>query len=197
MQLIEGTYEGAGRRFALVASRFNELITSRLVEGAGDCLRRHGVADADVTVVWVPGAFEIPLAARRVAEQGGFDAVVCLGAVIEGATDHHEYVAGNAAAGIARESAATDVPMTFGIITAASIEQAIERAGTKQGNLGWNAALSALEMSNVLHRIDELAQHESAGSLRDTQGDEDRRTGTAARPALSERQARSLGDPRP
>ena len=123
-----------------MASRFNELITSRLVEGAGDCLRRHGVAPDDIAVVWVPGAFEIPLAARRVAEQGRFDAVVCLGAVIEGATDHHEYVAGNAAAGIARESAAADVPMTFGIITAASIEQAIERAGTKQGNLGWNAA---------------------------------------------------------
>ena len=158
MQLIEGTYEGAGRRFALVASRTNELITSRLVEGAGDCLRRHGVADDDITVVWVPGAFEIPLAARRVAEQGRFDAVVCLGAVIQGATDHHEYVAGNAAAGIARESAAADVPMTFGIITAASVEHAIQRAGAKQGNLGWNAALAALEMSNVLRRIDELAE---------------------------------------
>ena len=170
MQLIEGTYEGAGRRFALVASRFNELITSRLVEGAGDCLRRHGVAADDIAVVWVPGAFEIPLAARRVAEQGGFDAVVCLGAVIEGATDHHEYVAGNAAAGIARESAAADVPMTFGIITAASIEQAIERAGTKQGNLGWNAALSALEMTNVLRRIDELAEHEEK---RDSKPQED------------------------
>ena len=158
MQLIEGVYEGAGRRFALVASRFNEFITSRLVEGAGDCLRRHGVADDDITVVWVPGAFEIPLAARRIAEQGRFDAVVCLGAVIEGATDHHEYVAGNAAAGIARESAAADVPMTFGIITAASIDQAIERAGTKQGNLGWNAALSALEMASVLRRIDQQAE---------------------------------------
>ena len=162
MQLIEGTYAGAGRRFALVASRFNELITTRLVEGAGDCLRRHGVADGDITVVWVPGAFEIPLAARRIAEQGGCDAVVCLGAVIEGATDHHEYVAGNAAAGIARESAAADVPMTFGIITAGSIDQAIERAGTKQGNLGWNAALSALEMTNVLRRIDELPAQDGA-----------------------------------
>ena len=157
MQLIEGTYEGAGRRFALVASRFNDLITRRLVEGAVDCMRRHGVASDDITVVWVPGAFEIPLAARRIADQGGFDAVVCLGAVIEGATDHHEYVAGNAAAGIARETVATDVPMTFGIITASSIEQAIERAGTKQGNLGWSAALSALEVSNVLRRIDEIA----------------------------------------
>ena len=113
---------------------------------------------ATVVVVPLAGAFEIPLAARRIAEQGGFDAVVCLGAVIEGATDHHEYVAGNAAAGIARESAAADVPMTFGIITASSIEQAIERAGTKQGNLGWSAALSALELSNVLRRIDEVAE---------------------------------------
>ena len=158
MRLIEGTYEGAGRRFALVASRTNELITSRLVEGAGDCLRRHGVAGGDIAVVWVPGAFEIPLAARRIAEQGGFDAVVCLGAVIQGATDHHEYVAGNAAAGIARESAAADVPMTFGIITAANMEHAIQRAGAKQGNLGWNAALAALEMTNLLCRIDELAE---------------------------------------
>ena len=162
MRMIEGNYEGAGRRFALVASRFNDLITRRLVEGAVDCMRRHGVASDDITVVWVPGAFEIPLAARRIADQGGFDAVVCLGAVIEGATDHHEYVAGNAAAGIARESAAADVPMTFGIITAGSIEQAIERAGTKQGNLGWNAALSALEMTNVLRRIDECSQDGAA-----------------------------------
>ena len=160
MQLIEGTYEGAGRRFALVASRFNELITSRLVEGAGDCLRRHGVAAEDIAVVWVPGAFEIPLTARRVAQRLGCDAVICLGAVIQGATDHHEHVAGNAAAGIARESAATEVPMTFGIITASSLEQAIERAGAKQGNLGWNAALSALEMTNVLRRIDELAEQQ-------------------------------------
>ena len=160
MQLIEGTYEGAGRRFALVASRFNELITSRLVEGAGDCLRRHGVAAEDIAVVWVPGAFEIPLTARRVARRLGCDAVICLGAVIQGATDHHEHVAGNAAAGIARESAATEVPMTFGIITASSLEQAIERAGAKQGNLGWNAALSALEMTNVLRRIDELAEQQ-------------------------------------
>ena len=158
MQLIEGTYEGAGRRFVLVASRFNELITSRLVEGASDCLRRHGVDPDHITVVWVPGAFEIPLAARRVARGLRCDAVICLGAVIEGATDHHEYVAGNAASGIARETTATDVPMTFGIITASSIEQAIERAGTKQGNLGWSAALSALEMSNVLRRIDEIAE---------------------------------------
>ena len=158
MNLIEGTYEGAGRRFVLVASRFNELITTRLVEGASDCLRRHGVAPEDISVVWVPGAFEIPLAARRVAQRLPCDAVVCLGAVIEGATDHHEYVAGNAAAGVARESASSEVPMTFGIITAGSIEQAIERAGTKQGNLGWNAALSALEMTNVLRRIEELAE---------------------------------------
>jgi len=160
MQLIEGTYEGAGRRFVLVASRFNELITSRLVAGADDCLRRHGVAPQDITVIWVPGAFEIPLAARRVARRLRCDAVICLGAVIEGATDHHEYVAGNAASGIARETVATDVPMTFGVITASSIEQAIERAGTKQGNLGWSAALSALEMGNVLRRIDEVAEQE-------------------------------------
>ncbi len=162
MQLIEGTYEGAGLRVALVASRFNELITSRLVAGAEDCLRRHGVAPEQITVVWVPGAFEIPLAARRAAARLGCDAVVCLGAVIEGATDHHEYVAGNAAAGIAREAAAADVPMTFGIITASSLEQALERAGSKQGNLGWNAALSALETCNVLRRLDALSRDEQA-----------------------------------
>ena len=162
MQVIEGTYEGAGLRVALVASRFNELITSRLVAGAEDCLRRHGVAPEQITVVWVPGAFEIPLAARRAAARLRYDAVVCLGAVIEGATDHHEYVAGNAAAGIAREAAAADVPMTFGIITAASLEQALERAGSKQGNLGWNAALSALETCNVLRRLDEISLDEQA-----------------------------------
>lgn len=162
MQLIEGTYEGAGLRVALVASRFNELITSRLVAGAEDCLRRHGVAPERITVVWVPGAFEIPLAARRAAARLRCDAVVCLGAVIEGATDHHEYVAGNAAAGIAREAAAADVPMTFGVITASSLEQALERAGSKQGNLGWNAALSALETCNVLRRLDALSRDEQA-----------------------------------
>ena len=158
MNQIEGTYEGAGRRFVLVAARFNDLITTRLVEGASDCLRRHGVAPGDISVVWVPGAFEIPLAARRAAQRLGCDAVVCLGAVIKGGTDHHEYVAGNAAQGVARETAAAGVPMTFGIITADTIEQAIERAGAKQGNLGWNAALAALEMSNVLRRLDELGE---------------------------------------
>ncbi len=156
MRQIEGTYEGRGRRFALVAARFNELITTRLVDGAVDCLRRHGVDPADITVVWVPGAFEIPLAARRAAERLACDAVVCLGAVIKGGTDHHEYVAGCAAHGVARESAAAGVPMTFGIITADTIEQALERAGAKQGNLGWNAALAALETSNVLSCIDHL-----------------------------------------
>ena len=159
MNQVEGNYEGAGRRFVLVApARFNDLITSRLVEGASDCLRRHGVDPGDITVVWVPGAFEIPLAARRAAERLACDAVVCLGAVIKGGTDHHEYVAGNAAQGVARETAAAGVPMTFGIITADSLEQAIERAGAKQGNLGWNAALAALEMSNVLRRLDELGE---------------------------------------
>jgi len=150
---IQGSYEGAGRKFALVVSRFNEFIASKLVEGALDGLTRHGVAEGDVTVIRVPGAFEIPLVAKRAAAGGGYDAVLCLGAVIRGHTPHFDYVAAEASKGVAQASLETGVPILFGIITADTLEQAIERAGAKAGNKGFDAALAALEMANLLSEM--------------------------------------------
>ena len=149
MTTYEGMLNGKGMRFALVVGRFNELISSRLYEGALDCLRRHDVDEADVDVAWVPGAFEMPLVAKRLAAAGGYDAVVCLGAVIRGGTPHFDYVAGEAAKGIAKVSLDTGVPVVFGVLTTDTIEQAVERAGTKAGNKGWAAASTALEMANL------------------------------------------------
>ncbi len=149
MTTFEGKLSGKGMKFALVVGRFNELISSRLYEGALDCLRRHDVADADVDVAWVPGAFEMPLVAKRLAGSGAYDAVVCLGAVIRGGTPHFDYVAGEAAKGIAKVSLDTGVPVVFGVLTTDTIEQAVERAGTKAGNKGWAAASTALEMANL------------------------------------------------
>jgi 6,7-dimethyl-8-ribityllumazine synthase len=149
MTTFEGKLNGKGMKFALVVGRFNELISSRLYEGALDCLRRHDVDDADVDVAWVPGAFEMPLVAKRLAATGGYDAVVCLGAVIRGGTPHFDYVAGEAAKGIAKVSLDTGVPVVFGVLTTDTIEQAVERAGTKAGNKGWAAASTALEMANL------------------------------------------------
>ena len=142
-----------GRRFAIVAARFHEAITTRLVEGARDALRRHGAADRDVSVVWVPGAFEIPQVAMRLARRGGVDALVCLGCVIRGETPHFEYVAGEAARGIAEVGRVSGVPATFGVITAETTEQAVARAGGKVGNRGEEAALAALELVSVLDRV--------------------------------------------
>jgi len=149
MTTYEGKLNGEGMKFGLVVGRFNELISSRLYDGALDCLRRHDVADADVDTAWVPGAFELPLVARKLAESGRYDAVICLGAVIRGSTPHFDYVAGEAAKGIAKVSLDTGVPVAFGVLTTDSIEQAIERAGTKAGNKGWSAAATALEMANL------------------------------------------------
>jgi 6,7-dimethyl-8-ribityllumazine synthase len=146
----EGSLRGEGLRVALVASRFNELIVERLVDGATSSLRRHGVGDDDVTVVWVPGAFEIPVAARQLAASGSYDAVVTLGAVIRGATAHFEHVAGQAAAGVQRAALDTGVPVIFGVLTTDTIEQALERAGTKLGNKGAEAAVAAIEMATLL-----------------------------------------------
>ena len=146
---IQGSYQGEGRRFALVVSRFNEFIAGKLVEGAIDGLTRHGVADDDVTVVRVPGAFEIPLVARRTASSGEFDAVICLGAIIRGHTPHFDFVASEATKGVAMASFETDVPVIFGILTADTLEQAIDRAGAKSGNKGFDSALAALEMANL------------------------------------------------
>ena len=145
----KGSLIGSGKRFGLGISRFNDFISKKLLEGAVDTLTRHGVAEADVEVFWVPGSFEIPLVARRVAESGRFQAVVCLGAVIRGATPHFEYVASEAAKGVALASMQTGVPVLFGVITADTLEQAIERAGTKAGNKGAAAAESAVEMANL------------------------------------------------
>ena len=153
MQVIEGTFVGTGLRVAIVVSRWNELITKQLLEGALDALRRHGVGDEDITVVWVPGSFELPLVCRRVAECGDVDAVVALGAVIRGATSHYDHVAGAATAGIADVSRVTGVPCIFGVVTAETIEQAIERAGTKAGNKGFDAARAAIEMATLLRGL--------------------------------------------
>jgi 6,7-dimethyl-8-ribityllumazine synthase len=146
----EGSLQGEGLRVALVASRFNELIVERLVDGATSALRRHGVGDDDITVVWVPGAFEIPVAAKQLAASGSYDAVVTLGAVIRGATAHFEHVAGQAAAGVQRAALDTGVPVIFGVLTTDTIEQALERAGTKLGNKGAEAAVAAIEMATLL-----------------------------------------------
>ena len=149
-QVIQGRPRGDGVRVAIVCARFNELITRELLRGCEDELVRHGVAADAITVVWVPGAYEIPLVARRLAASARVDAVVCLGAVIRGATPHFDYVAGEAAKGIAAAAAAADKPVVFGVLTVDTIEQAIERAGTKAGNKGREAAAVALEMIDVL-----------------------------------------------
>jgi 6,7-dimethyl-8-ribityllumazine synthase len=153
MTTYEGKLNGKGFKFALVVGRFNELITGRLYEGALDCLKRHDVDDGDVDTAWVPGAFEMPLVAGKLAGSGRYDAVICVGAVIRGGTPHFDYVAGEAAKGIAKVSLDTGVPVVFGVLTTDTIEQAVERAGTKAGNKGWSAAASALEMANLVKTL--------------------------------------------
>lgn len=150
---IEGNLNAQGKKYALLASRFNEFITNKLVEGAIDCLTRHGASEKDMEVVWVPGAFELPVIANKLAQSRKYDAVICLGAVIKGETPHFDYVANEAAKGIAQVSLSTGKPVIFGVITADSLEQAIERAGTKAGNKGWDAALSAIEMSDLISKL--------------------------------------------
>ncbi len=146
----EGTLLGKGLKFGVVASRFNEFITQKLLAGAQDALLRHGVAENDIEVAWVPGSFEIPLIANKMAQSRKYDAVICLGTVIRGSTPHFEYIASEASKGIARIGLDTGVPVLFGIITADTIEQAIERAGTKMGNKGFDAAVDAIEMANLV-----------------------------------------------
>jgi 6,7-dimethyl-8-ribityllumazine synthase len=149
-KLFEGTLLGKGLKFGLVVSRFNEFITKKLLDGAQDALHRHGVNPADIDIAWVPGSFEIPLVARKLAQTNKYDAIICLGAVIRGATPHFEYIAAEVAKGIARVGLETGLPVTFGVITADTLEQAIERAGTKAGNKGFDAATDAIEMANLL-----------------------------------------------
>ena len=153
MRTFEGRLDATDLRVAIVVSRFNELITRPLLDGALDSLRRHGADEERISVAWVPGAFEIPSVARRLACSGAFDAVVCLGAVIRGATPHFDHVANQAAAGVARAGYDSGVPVIFGVLTTDTIEQAIERAGTKAGNKGADAALAAIEMANVLRQL--------------------------------------------
>jgi 6,7-dimethyl-8-ribityllumazine synthase len=148
--IYEGTFAPPPGRFALVAARFNHFIVEQLVNGALDAFKRHGVADDAVDLVWVPGSFEIPLVAKRLAAGGGYAAVICLGAVIRGDTDHYDYVAGGAANGIAQAALATGVPVIFGLLTCDTLEQAINRAGAKGGNKGFDAAVTAIEMVNLL-----------------------------------------------
>ena len=150
MSTYEGHLVATGLKFAIVVSRFNEFISTRLLDGAMDGLKRHDADMENVDVAWVPGSFEIPLVAAKLAESGRYDAVICLGAVIRGSTPHFEYVAAEVSKGIARVNLDKGVPTVFGIITSDTIEQAVERAGAKQGNKGWQAALTAVEMSNLL-----------------------------------------------
>ena len=152
---LEGSLDATGARFALVVSRFNDLLTGRLLEGALDCLTRHGARDADVTVVRVPGSWEIPFAAERLASSGRYDAVVALGVLIRGATPHFDYIAAEAAKGLAHAALATGVPVAFGVLTTDTLEQALERAGAKAGNKGWQAAQAAIEMVQLYRALKE------------------------------------------
>jgi len=145
----------AGSRFAVVVARFNELFTKQLLDGAQTAFRRHGIDKEDVDVAWVPGSFEVPLVARRLAQSGSYAAVVCLGAVIRGATSHFDYVAGQAAVGVARATLDSGVPVIFGIITTETLEQAIDRSGAKSGNKGYEAAVSAIEMASLMAQLPE------------------------------------------
>jgi 6,7-dimethyl-8-ribityllumazine synthase len=152
-KVVEGVLSARGRRFALVVGRFNAFIVDRLVEGALDAIVRHGGDPADVTIYKAPGGFELPVLARRVARRGGVDAIVALGAVIRGSTPHFEHVAGEATKGLAQVALQFDLPVTFGVLTVDTLEQAIERAGTKAGNKGWEAAMAAIEMADLMARL--------------------------------------------
>ncbi|MGM0845351.1 MAG: 6,7-dimethyl-8-ribityllumazine synthase [Bacillota bacterium] len=151
--IYEGNLVASGLKVAIVVARFNEFITSKLLGGAEDALKRHGIDEADITVTWVPGAFEIPVIAKKLAASKKYDAVITLGTVIRGATAHFEYVSGEVAKGVANVGLQEEVPVIFGVLTTDTIEQAIERAGTKAGNKGWEAAVSAIEMANLIRQI--------------------------------------------
>lgn len=153
MNLIQGNLIAQGLKIGIAASRFNEFIVSKLIGGAEDGLMRHGVAGEDIDLVWVPGAFELPFAAKRMAASGRYDAVICLGTVIRGSTSHYELVCAEVTKGIANVGLAGEIPVIFGVLTTDSIEQAIERAGTKSGNKGFDAAVSAIEMANLLRNL--------------------------------------------
>lgn len=153
MKVIQGELQAKGLKFAIIVSRFNDFITGKLLEGAVDALVRHGAKDEDIEVVKVPGAFEIPLTAKKVAAKGSYDALICLGTVIRGATPHFDYVAAEVSKGVASASMETGVPIAFGVLTTDTIEQAVERAGTKSGNKGFDAAMTAIEMAQVFKKL--------------------------------------------
>ncbi|MCR4943793.1 MAG: 6,7-dimethyl-8-ribityllumazine synthase [Clostridium sp.] len=153
MKVYEGELVAEGLKIGIVASRFNEFIVSKLLGGAEDALLRHGVKDEDIEVAWVPGAFEIPLVAKKMAASKKYDAVICLGAVIKGATSHYDYVCAEVSKGIAQVSLSQETPVAFGVVTTDTIQQAIERAGTKAGNKGYDAAVTAIEMANLLRNL--------------------------------------------
>jgi 6,7-dimethyl-8-ribityllumazine synthase len=150
---LRGTFDVRGRRFAVVAASFNEIVVRALVDGAMECFRAHQLTEDDVVVAWVPGAFELPLAAKRLAESGMFDVVLCLGAVIRGETAHFDYVAGEAARGIQAVALETGVPIIFGVLTTENLQQALDRAGGKNGNKGWDAAVAAMQTASVLEQL--------------------------------------------
>lgn len=153
MRVLEGNVVAEGVKIGIVAARFNEFIVSKLIGGAQDALVRHGVSDDDIELAWVPGAFEIPMVAKKMAESGRYDAVICLGAVIKGSTSHYDYVCAEVSKGVAAVGMETGVPTLFGVLTTDNIEQAIERAGTKAGNKGYDCALSAIEMANLFRQM--------------------------------------------
>ncbi|NOY09896.1 MAG: 6,7-dimethyl-8-ribityllumazine synthase [Spirochaetes bacterium] len=166
MKEINGELSAKGKRFGIILSRFNDFIGSKLLTGAVDCLIRHGCDPDDLTVARVPGAFEIPAAAKKLLETLHFDAVICIGVIIRGATPHFEYITREVTEGIARLNLESGIPLTYGIITADTQEQAIERAGAKAGNKGWEAALSAIEMADLFHRINREQVKENMNKLR-------------------------------
>ncbi len=153
MKILEGKLNSEGKKIAIVASRFNEFITSKLIDGATDMLKRHGTKEEDITLAWVPGAFEIPSVAKKIADSNKYDAIICLGCVIRGATPHFDYVSAEVSKGIATVSLSSNVPIAFGVLTTENIEQAIERAGTKSGNKGSDAALTVIEMIDLYSKI--------------------------------------------
>ena len=153
MNIIEGELQANGLRFGIVVSRFNDFITSKLLDGALDALLRHGALEEDINIIRVPGSFEIPMIAKKMALKGTYNAIICLGTVIRGATPHFDYIAAEVSKGIASASMETGVPIAFGIITSDTIEQAVERAGTKSGNKGWDAAITAIEMAQLLKKL--------------------------------------------
>ena len=153
MKLLEGNVVGTGLKVGIVAARFNEFIVGKLVSGAQDVLVRHGVSDEDIEIAWVPGAFEIPLIAQKMANSGKYDMVLCLGAVIRGSTSHYDLVCNECAKGVAQVSLSSGIPVLFGVVTTDSIEQAIERAGTKAGNKGYDVACSGIEMANLIRGL--------------------------------------------